>query len=424
MKKKNFKYTSLSMATIFELFAVPAYSQNATPIGMKQIGSQQYMGQSRTLITPQPRIGIAPTINSIYAQPMNRVNEIPLYGKNKNLYFYNQKKKDEGILAGSGLYMFADFSTGKSTDGINIEHGEASNGESDANDDMGDPNGFSLGVGRVMSNSLSVEFGYTSYNNMKYGDWAKFNTEEEIETDEEDEEGNIVYETVKSVDDNTYEVISGGSIDSQVISVGFKYNLENSFGALLGRLKPYFGFSLGVAQNTLDNYTVTDRDGYIDPDSDELPEANADNAEEIFNNLEKDVDYISTEYYDGELTYIGSTNNGLALSAEVGFSLELEGNLSIDFFYKMVKNGKVKTSGTISSTYESSETVFYKTDAPFVAEDPACPNGGSPYFQNNEYSICVLDAENTGTVSSITQRRVLSGNMDLRQYGIRLKYMF
>ena len=264
--KKYFKIALLSVSTIFGLHS-PSFAQYANPTGMRYVGSQQYMGQNTMYVNPHQRTQyVAPQINSIYAKPMNRVTEIPLYGKNKNMYFYNQKKKDEGAFADSGLYMFAAFSTGKNNNGVNLEHGEVDSGEADANDSMGDPKGISLGVGRVMSNTLSVEFMYSNYTKMSFGNWAKFyDTKEEPVLDEDGEETDEV-EEIPFVDDNTYEVTSGGNISSSFIGVGFKYNLENMFGTLLGRLKPYFGFQLGIAQNTIGDYVVNDEDGYIGDD--------------------------------------------------------------------------------------------------------------------------------------------------------------
>ena len=414
--KKYLSITFLSAATIFGL-QTPAVAQTVNPIGMRYTGSQQYIGQNTTVVNPmmQHQQYVAPQINSIYAQPMNRVNEIPLYGKNKNLYFYNQKKKDEGPLSGSGLYIFAEFSTGKTNNGINIENGEADNGEADANKDMGTANGITLGAGRVMSNDLNVEFMYSSYTGMKYGDWVKFYEEETIQ----DDEGNDITETV--VNDSTYEVVSGGNITSQFIGFGFKYNLEGMFGILLGRLKPYFGFQIGIAENTIKDFTVSDPDGYYGNYA--IPDVNStdfDENEDIPADCYGNGSNICTaeEYTNGTLDFIGTTNRSIAGSLEAGFTVELEGNLSIDFFYKYNHFGKVKTSGNILSTYDLNETDFY------VTEDANCISGYTESSVSNTYTVCTSDTFTTEDEQSLTQRRVQSGDMNFSQYGIKLRYMF
>ncbi|MCR5506502.1 MAG: hypothetical protein K6F04_01485 [bacterium] len=417
--KKYLNTAFLSIATIIGLGAPVSAQQYANPVGMRYVGSQQYAGTNTTFVNPnvQRTQYVAPQINSIYAQPMNRVSEIPLYGKNKSMYFYGQKKQDEGILSGSGLYMFADFSTGKTNTGINIEHGEVDNAEADANDDMGTANGMSLGIGRVMSKSLSVEFMYSSYNGMKYGDWVKFYEEEEIESEDEDSDEVII---VQTVNDTTYEVIDGGNITSQFIGLGFKYNLENMFGSILGRLKPYFGFQLGIAQNTIKDFTVSDVDGYVGDYY--IPDANVDEDIEYIQGLSCTADEPCTaeEYSNGSLNFIGDTTRSFAAGLEAGFSVELEGNLSIDIFYKYNHYGKVKTSGNILSSYDLDETDFY-VDADLVE----CADGyAQASGSTDDYLICISDAYTTEGIQSLTQRRVQSGDMNLRQYGIRLKYMF
>ncbi len=422
--KKNLKFTLLSTATIFGLYTSPVSAQYTNPVGMRYVGSQQYGGQSATLSNSNRNVQyVAPSINSIYAKPMNRVSEIPLYGKNKSMYFYNQTKKNEGPFADSGLYMFAAFSTGNTTDGINLEHGSVDPAEADANDDMGTANGLSIGVGRVMSNTLSVEFMYSSYSGMKYGDWVKYYEEVEDESaapsEDEDEDEDAEVPTITVVNDTDYEVISGGGINSKFIGMGFKYNLENMFGTILGRLKPYIGFQLGIAQNTIEDYTVSDEIGYEDDGTGEftLPDLEAGETSPTSGEY--------SQYTDGEITFIGSTNRSLAFGGEAGFSLELEGNLSIDLFYKINNYGKVKTSGNILKVYNVEDTEFVLVQDIGLDEDPGsvCPDGFEYEDSNDNYTLCISVSE-PYEEQSLTQRRVQSGDLTFHQYGIRLKYMF
>ena len=141
--KKLFKNKLSYISSIIGLIVTTSVSAQVktNPIGMQYVGSQNYYGQNTMIMPPQQKMA-APAINSIYATPMHRINEIPLYGKNKHTYFYGQKKKEEGPFRDSGLYLFASFSTGNATEGINAEKSIWDNdgiyiGGSDKNDEMG-----------------------------------------------------------------------------------------------------------------------------------------------------------------------------------------------------------------------------------------------------------------------------------------------
>ena len=394
--------------------AGPVFAQTATPVGMQYVGSQQYIGQNRTITPNTKTTKVAPQINSVYATPMKRVNEIPLYGKNKNVYFYNQPKKDEGLFAGSGLYMFAAFSTGSNNNGVNSEKDtgywdDLYMGGSDSNTDMGTANGLTLGFGRVMSDTLSVEFLYSSYNGMEYGNFAKL-----YDYDEEYDE--------YFINDFTYEVIDGGDISSDFIGIGLRYNLDNVFGMLGGRLKPYFGFQLGIAQNTISDYTFSDPNGYIDgPDVNYLLTVSDEDiaAEGLIDNQI----YTDYAYSNGTITFIGKTTKTFGAGLELGLTLELDSSIELDFFYKMNTFGKVKTSGNVISTYDETTTDFY------IAPEGAlsCNEGYTGYYNGADgtYYICIANNSfsNTG-ITTLEQRREESGDMLFQQYGVKLKYMF
>ncbi len=408
--------------------AGPVFAQTATPVGMQYVGSQQYIGQNRTITPNTKTTKVAPQINSVYATPMKRVNEIPLYGKNKNVYFYNQPKKDEGLFAGSGLYMFAAFSTGSNNNGVNSEKGtgyvtmESDGpywgtymGGSDSNTDMGTANGLTLGFGRVMSDTLSVEFLYSSYNGMEYGNFAKLQDYNEIE----DEEG-YYYEPI--INDFTYEVIDGGDISSDFIGIGLRYNLDNVFGMLGGRLKPYFGFQLGIAQNTISDYTFSDPYGYIDgPNVNDLLTLSDEDI--AAKGLIDNQNYTDYAYSNGTITFIGKTTKTFGAGLELGLTLELDSSIELDFFYKMNTFGKVKTSGNVISTYDETTTDFYIAPLGTLS----CDEGYTGYYNGADgtYYICVANNSysNSG-ITTLEQRREESGDMLFQQYGVKLKYMF
>ena len=427
MKKLLNKNTSIFAFVIAMMTETSVSAQMAQqPVGMRYVGNQQYMG-TRTTYMPNPNNQryVAPSVNSVYATQMRRVNEIPLYGKNKNMYFYNQKKRDEGDFHDSGLYLFASYSTGKNNKGINAEKsvwdadGVVYMGGSDSNTDMGTANGFTIGVGREMSKTLSAEFMFSSYTGMKYGDSAK------VLVELEDDEGNIYEE----VDSTSYEVVDGGKITSNFIGVGLRYNLDRFLGSFGGRLKPYFGVQVGLAQNTIDDFTITDPTGYTSGDI-----APADLTQDDFTDssegLSVGTTYESTSVYDGELTTIGATIKSFGLGLEAGLTISLEGSLSLDIFYKMNRFGKVETSGNILSVYNEDSVSYYLPDNYNTAtstDEVSCDSGFTATaltFGETPYFICQTGISTTENVQTLTSRQKETGDMLFQQYGVKLKYMF
>ena len=446
---------------------VPASSANqqyapyAHPVAMQNVGTQQYIGGQTVLQGVQrdsvtgnvtPTVQVAPTINSVYATPMRRVNEIPLYGKNKNLYFYAEKKPDESVFHDSGLYVFAAYSTGKNKNGINAEksiYDDADNwfGGSDANSDMGTANGLTLGVGRQMSDSLGVEFMYSRYTGMKYGDYVHFSEEEDTgETDDDDEP---IMQTV--VNDSTYEVIDGGDVSSSFVGVGLRYNLDRYFGVWGGRIKPYLALSVGIVDNNIKNYTITDPDGSSDgdvaPDEWEAPaEGEAEDGEPTtladyvnqfvsYNSPDNPVEY--TEKSDGELTFVGKSTRHFGYAAELGLSLALEGDLYVELFYRYNRYGSVETSGNILTAYTETSYDWYVPTVEGGAWNmlnadqlaTLCSSGYSAVQVDAASdpglvaAVCVSDSDE-GDVQAIVTRQKEKGDMNFFQYGIKLRYMF
>lgn len=424
--KKLYTNIFYSITAILGFASTPALSQttqNAKPVTMRYVGNQQYIGQQQQII-PQQR-QVAPTINSVYATPMHRVNEIPLYGKNKSMYFYNQPKNEDGKFSGIGLYLFGSFSTGKTTKGVNAEDYNSNFSYSigsDGNKDMGDATGLTFGFGRSMSSNLNIELMYSKYSGMKYGNAIKNKMLTDgtddfypSEANEKcyDEEGNyLCYD--KTTD--SYKITSGGDINSDFFGIGFQYKLDGLTGGLFGMLKPYIGVQVGFAMNTLDDFNVFDPDGYSE--GDEMYTYD-DDGNTIVNDELKDVcteaSKCTTENYtDGDITFIGETNKTFGYGLELGFTIALENNMEIDVFFKRNMFGKVKTSGNALASYYETDTYFYSND------NGTCSNG---FTEDSTSEWCFAEAD-IGTKDSKATNAVESGDLYMNQLGIKLKYMF
>ena len=430
MKKTLLNILSFTTA-ILGFASAPAISQTAQPVGMQYVGSQQYIGTQQQII---PQRQLSPTINSVYAVPMQRVNEIPLYGKNKSMYFYGQPKKEEGLFANGGLYLFGSFTTGKTTEGINSENFEndfAFPIGSTAHKDMGDASGISFGFGRAMSSNLNIELMYSKYTGMNYGKFVQSTItvddyNEEVDPEEKndmcyDEEG--FYICSEKISDD-YEV-SGGDVTTDFFGIGFQYKLDGMFGGIFGgMLVPYIGAQVGFAMNDLADYTVYDlgysdgdllyEDGGTDPDSGE-PMGDMLNSE-CENNFDPNNPCIQYDYSDGEITFLGKTNKTFGYGLEVGFTIALESNFEIDLFFKRNMYGKAQNSGNVLSSYYVEETYFYADEN---GDGASCPGGWD--FVEETYCVGYSDgyieeSQSTGAVES--------GNVYMNQYGIKIKYMF
>ena len=423
MKKTLLNILSFTTA-ILGFASTPAISQTAQPVGMQYVGSQQYIGTQQQII---PQRQLSPTINSVYAVPMQRVNEIPLYGKNKSMYFYGQPKKEEGLFANGGLYLFGSFTTGKTTEGINSENFEndfAFPIGSTAHKDMGDASGISFGFGRAMSSNLNIELMYSKYTGMNYGKFVQTSETYDDESDEcIDEDGYNTCPPITEISDN-YEV-SGGDVTTDFFGIGFQYKLDGMFGGIFGgMLVPYIGAQVGFAMNDLADYTVYDsgypdgdllyEDGGTDPDSGE-PMGDQLNSE-CENNFDPNNPCIQYDYSDGEIIFLGKTNKTFGYGLEVGFTIALESNFEIDLFFKRNMYGKAQNSGNVLSSYYVEETYFYAHDN---SVSPDCPDGGDLV----EDTYCVTETDGYIEESQSTGA-VESGNVYMNQYGIKIKYMF
>ncbi|MGN0929425.1 MAG: hypothetical protein ACI4N3_02165 [Alphaproteobacteria bacterium] len=420
--KKFYLNISYLLTAIFGFVGTPVFAQTSQPIAMQNVGSQQYIGQSQRVIPTRQQT--APTINSVYAAPMQRVNEIPLYGKNKSMYFYNQPKNQDGLFADGGLYVFGAFSTGKTTEGINAENPDSnffSSIGSTAHDDMDNPTGITFGFGRTMSSDLNLELMFTQYTGLKYGDFVQNNHVYEDNNDAcYDEDGYYICDMITEKGDD-YEVTSGGKITSDFFSIGFQYKLNHMFGTLLGgMLKPYIGVQIGFAMNNIDNYLISDPNGYSEGD---LMYVENENGDEVPNDacIGSTANNPCTQisYVDGEITHIGKNNRNFGYGLEAGFTIALENNMEIDLFYKRTMLGKVQTSGNVLSSYYAQYTDFYAAEG----ASTNCTNNGYYYEENDDGGWCYID-NGEELVDTETKRNVESGDLNINEFGIKIKYMF
>jgi len=439
-------------------------------------------------------VPMAPRINTIYASPMMRTNEIPMYGKNKSAYFYNAPKEDRGAFGDAGLYAFASYAQGPTTGGgVNLDNPYAQYG-SEANDTMGDATSFGVGVGRILNSNMHLELAYTSTSGMKYGNYARFFGEGEGGLDDDclDEDGNDICgeELAATLSGRSNgqavpgggsrsragstslarasgnvtvaldgdEVVSGGTIRSDFFSVGMQYRLDRVFGSIMGgMLKPYVAGHIGMAINTINDYTLLSSSWVDDGDIYELDEDDIP-TEYIMEKTCTDEWCDVFEYGDANVLFKGAATKNFGYALEAGLTLAIEKNFQIEFFYKWSNYGRVATSGNAIVDQYVDPVGVLNMDS--IIE--SCDSSSEPYCQDllaaagNDINvktvlknICVAnggsdlrivgDIGDMGTTDfqaqcisygdtfrevEVLNRNTESGEISFRQFGVKLKYLF
>jgi len=468
----------------------------ALPVGAQQVVS----------------VPMAPRINTIYASPMMRTNEIPLYGKNKSTYFYNAPKEDRGIFGDAGLYAFASYAQGPTTGGgVNLDNPYAPYG-SEANDTMGDATSFGVGVGRILNSNMYLELAYTSTSGMRYGNYARFFGEADgggLDDECLDEDGNDICgeELAATLSGRSNgqavpgsagggagsrgrssstslarasspvglavafdgdEVLGGGAIRSDFFSVGMQYRLDRTFGSIMGgMIKPYVAGHVGMAINTIDDYTLLSPGWVDDGDIYEIDDEGAANGY-IWQGDCVDSWCDVFEYGDANVLFKGATTKNFGYALEAGLTLAIEKNFQIEFFYKWSNYGRVATSGnaivdqyvdpvgilnmekevtdatTCFDAAGGSGNCFGVDPNSYLANDnldgflnaalsQACITAGGsnltllpggddlasepPQAQCIQYGQTFRDVE-------VLNRNTESGELSFRQFGVKLKYLF
>ena len=440
--------------------------------------AQYYPGEQ---LVPLP---VAPRIHTIYAAPMMRSNEIPLYGKNKATYFYNAPKRDSGLFDDAGLYVFGAYASGSSKGGIVGENPFAEYG-SDANASMGDAIATTIGVGRVMNRNFNVELFYTKVGGMRYGDFAQIWVPAESDEDllEEDEDPEMAaairrrsartgLETAepKSAARTAFngkpnraavenervfgdEVVSGGDIAADFFGIGFQYKLDRMFGSFMGgMLKPYVGFQFGMTNNAISDYTLrstgwTDDGEIYDIDDDGNYTGWVWDGE--CNNFNDPFACVVNDYSNADIKFKGAGRTGFGYGIEAGLTLEIEKNLLLEFFYRRTSLGKVGTSGQMIINQDLDRSYVYVMEQERAeAWDPTVNTSlqpidiylgdicssvyggqltylfeGDPDDPDSDQGICTMyDPTQHDVVSQ--GHSAESGTIQINQFGVKLKYLF
>ncbi|MBN2675621.1 MAG: hypothetical protein JXR30_00015, partial [Alphaproteobacteria bacterium] len=236
-------------------------------------------------------------------------------------------------LADTGLYLGLSLSKGQYSGTLKSQYcdpelpGNCNEGSS-ANQSS---TGMGLTFGVAVSSATRIELTYTKYADLSYGDTASHSD----------------YFGSRDLR------VSGGDIESNVLMGSFFYSLEDIFGNFSGgKLVPYFGFGVGLAFNTISEYTIYDDYG---PDLDNrcLGTSTTPVMEYVsdgwyvYDDGIHDVGVLCDYVVDSETTYAGDTVQSLAWGVELGLTWKMQNQMYIDFYFRYNNLGNIENSGMV-----------------------------------------------------------------------------
>lgn len=277
---------------------------------------------------------------------------------------------------------------------------------------LGDPKALYIGFGVMQDRNVRIEVNYTNLSGLNYdgtayatGQWCG-----------PWDVGDDFY-----FDCNEELQVSGGGISSNALMLNVQVPLTDMVGTFFdGLITPYVGGGIGMAFNTVDDYSVYDPFGDAN-----IPIANA-NGELGYPYESDGITYLGGWYdYDGTITHFGATTNSLAWSVEAGLTFNIDRKTMFDVYYKMSNFGTVK----------SRDTVFYSYGTVDIVDPTDDLNTGSDGHQdycttqaidegfsyNPETGWCELDnGINEGYVSGFEEK----GKIETTEIGVKLRLLF
>ena len=220
---------------------------------------------------------------------------------------------------------------------------------------------FQLSFGGAVNENLRFDLSYASRSNIS----VKFNPDR-----------NFLYMGgIEGRDPN---------VSSNAMMLNVYYNLDDIIGRF--KLRPYVGAGIGLANNTISDYTVTDWNLYYLPG--------------MVGTNQPAGTIVAWNYL--RTNHSGKTNkNNFAYALEAGATQDLIKGFFLDFLIRWTYLGRVESDGVLV-VYD----VYASNGVGLVGEQPI--NNGSPL----------------STLSSYFPGRKESGNLSALDIGMRLRFQF
>lgn len=286
---------------------------------------------------------------------------------------------------------------------------------------LGDANDLSIGFGVMSNRSFKAEITYNSLSGLKYGDYATATNQ--WCSDEFADDGSFYYDCSKQLS------VDGGKISSFGFNLNMYFTIEDFIGGKIldGLITPYIGGGIGIAFNTIDNYTTYDEIGNGEAPLNSSGEpyiskstGAAYTESECLDATTDCVDNFGYYDYDGTITHYGATSNNVSWNIEAGLSFALDSKTLIDVYYKHNYYGKVKSKNEVYSSYNSVNIL-----------DPVDDSSGGKTCTENAIQAGYLYNESTGWCENdpySTEATVYnageSGTIENNTMGVKLRLIF
>jgi len=280
----------------------------------------------------------------------------------------------------------------------------------DRHGSLGKPSVVSAGLGAESSYGPRVEIGVSMMSGLRYAHSGMVAFNQLCSPGIENVQDNNEY---KFCDRSDYG-ISGGGINSTNFSVNVFYDVSEFFEEYLDhRIRPYIGGNIGLAFNTVDDYTVFDSVGYgVAPIP--MPYGQT----EIYD------DNVGFYYADGILRHFGMTTRALSWGLEVGVGLELASKTKLDVYWRRSDWGRVASGAEMATSYYLIETMYPLRDIndQLIVDSfgyPQCPDPTMSYYPATGF--CEIDL---GQETDYRTDAAEVGRIAYSEFGLRLRLHF
>jgi hypothetical protein len=328
--------------------------------------------------------------------------------KTPNAYaLYNQRPPQQmSAYSNNGRSMAEDdknveyymaFSYGMASfDGKGIANGYTDYPMNNKPSSLGDGRNISFSLGVLSTTDARVEIAYSALSGLSYGKTITAYNQTDLSASSGNE---FAYDATERL------AVNGGGISSQNVGINLYLPMEEMLGDFLdGLAKPYLGGGIGMAFNTLDDYSVYDEYGYGSTPRDTSGQAYDADGKELFGLYE----------YDGTMTHFGTTTTTMSWNVEAGLEMQLDKKTKIDLYYKKQSFGAIKSKDYAVASYKT----MLILDPVWDGTGWGCAVDG---FQVIEGPWCGFELGNAETVvSGVTEK----GTIENTELGVRLRMMF
>lgn len=394
MKENLLKITGLFITAFFvdsSLYAQTNNMQLPSQVGVYQAPSQSQANTNKIQMPPKINYNKAPVMSeTLYNEVKNYQSPTTYslgantrivnstYNGNKN----NKQKQTQEEEEEYGVEYYLSLSYGNTSfTGTGLTGSLVTTNQYGLNYDfplnhysnnLGDGNNLTIGFGAMSNRNVKVEINYNQLSGLSYGPYST--SDFQWCPNEFDENGGFLYDCTKDLP------VTGGDISSSSFSINLYLPIDELIGGKIldGFITPYIGGGIGIAFNTIDDYST-----YDDMGTGEAPlTSNGD--------LMTENDEYAWGFYDyaGTITHFGATTNSVAWNLEAGITLELDKKTLVDLYYKVNNMGTIKSKDTIFYSYETVDIL-----------DPTRTGGGElqeNIGSNGVKSYCSADAIDAG----------------------------